>query len=216
MKINRNNGITLIALIITVIVLLILAGTAISIAINGGDIFSKASTAREEWNGAVAKEQTQIDDLMGVLNSKSLIQMYHDGELNIGDYVEYVPSSTSRTVTLTSEKTGVEGTQVYSYNSDVTWRVLGIEGTGSNEHILLISGSPLMKDMTLSTGGKTDGTMDPYLHLCGAEGFAWTNDEYVTAGYIDENILDSICKIYANSTLAAEVRSIRIEDINNA
>ena len=35
MKRKTNEGITLIALIVTVVVLLILAGTAISIAING-------------------------------------------------------------------------------------------------------------------------------------------------------------------------------------
>ena len=54
---NTNKGITLIALIITVIVLLILAGTAISIAMNGGDIFGKATTAREEWNTVEAKRR---------------------------------------------------------------------------------------------------------------------------------------------------------------
>ena len=56
-----ERGITLIALIITVIVLLILAGTAISIAINGGDIFSKASTARDQWNASVADEENKIN-----------------------------------------------------------------------------------------------------------------------------------------------------------
>ena len=42
---NKKTGITLVALIITVIVLHILAGTAISIFFNGNDIFSnKART----------------------------------------------------------------------------------------------------------------------------------------------------------------------------
>lgn len=60
----KNEGITLIALIITVILLLIIAGAAISIAINGGDIFNKTSQARGGWNEAVAKEQEQIDELL--------------------------------------------------------------------------------------------------------------------------------------------------------
>ena len=66
---KNERGITLIALIITVIVLLILAGVAISIAINGGDIFGKASTARAEWNVAVEKENSAIQDLLGYLDA---------------------------------------------------------------------------------------------------------------------------------------------------
>ena len=65
---NEQKGITLIALIITVIILLILAGTAISIAINGGDLFSKASTARAEWNLAVDDERTTVIDLINMVN----------------------------------------------------------------------------------------------------------------------------------------------------
>ena len=58
--VNAKRGITLVALVITVIVLLILAGTAISIAINGGDIFTKAKTATEAWNTAVQNEEDSL------------------------------------------------------------------------------------------------------------------------------------------------------------
>ncbi len=61
---NKQKGITLIALIITVIVLLILAGTAISIAVNGDDIFSKATTAREQWNNAVTEEESILKTIL--------------------------------------------------------------------------------------------------------------------------------------------------------
>ena len=61
---RKEKGITLIALIITVIVLLILAGTAISIAINGGDIFSKSTAAKEEWNEKVANEEATIKTVL--------------------------------------------------------------------------------------------------------------------------------------------------------
>ena len=60
MKRNERKGITLIALIITVIVLLILAGTAISIAINGGNIFGIATAAKEGWNNKVSHENSII------------------------------------------------------------------------------------------------------------------------------------------------------------
>ena len=50
--INENRGITLIALVITVIILLILAGTAVTIGVNGGDLFSKTEKAKDKWNKA--------------------------------------------------------------------------------------------------------------------------------------------------------------------
>ena len=68
---KEKNGITLIALIITVIILLILAGTAISISINGGDIFGKTNQARENWNIAVAEENTIINNYVKYLEQYS-------------------------------------------------------------------------------------------------------------------------------------------------
>ena len=82
---KNERGITLIALIITVIVLLILAGVAISIAINGGDIFGKASTARSEWNISVEQENTAIQEAMQYLNIA-----YSGTTQNVNE--EYVPN----------------------------------------------------------------------------------------------------------------------------
>ena len=65
---KEQKGITLVALVITVIVLLILAGTAVTIAINGGDIFGKANTARTEWNDAVTTENATLTNAMNYLN----------------------------------------------------------------------------------------------------------------------------------------------------
>ena len=61
---NAKRGITLIALVITVIILLILAGTAISISINGSNIFEKTSEAREDWNAKVKTEEVTINDYL--------------------------------------------------------------------------------------------------------------------------------------------------------
>ena len=63
-----KKGITLIALIITVIILLILAGTAIAISINGGDIFTKTSEAREKWNLNVEEEQSSTQEVLDILD----------------------------------------------------------------------------------------------------------------------------------------------------
>ena len=60
----KKDGVTLIALIITVIILLILAGTAISISINGGNIFEKATEAKENWDTRVKTEEVTISDYL--------------------------------------------------------------------------------------------------------------------------------------------------------
>ena len=70
MKKNKK-GITLVALVITVIILLILAGTAISISINGGSIFEKTATSREEWNAAVENEESSLSDVLTILEEVS-------------------------------------------------------------------------------------------------------------------------------------------------
>ena len=56
-KLKKNNGITLIALIITIIVMLILVAVTISMAINGG-LFEKAGEAVGDTKNEINKEQT--------------------------------------------------------------------------------------------------------------------------------------------------------------
>ena len=63
---ERNKGITLIALIITIIILLILVGVSINLAIKG-DLFGSAEKAVKGTNDKTAQEQTRVDELMGEL-----------------------------------------------------------------------------------------------------------------------------------------------------
>jgi len=57
---KKQNGITLIALIITIIVMLILVGVTVNIALNGG-LFTKADDAKESTQLAMDKEELQIE-----------------------------------------------------------------------------------------------------------------------------------------------------------
>ena len=52
---KEQKGITLIALVITIIVMLILVGVSVTVALNGG-LFEKATTAREETKNALNQE----------------------------------------------------------------------------------------------------------------------------------------------------------------
>ena len=64
---KKNKGITLIALIITIIILLILVGVSINLAIKG-DLFGSAEKAVTGTNAKVNEQQTRVDELMGELD----------------------------------------------------------------------------------------------------------------------------------------------------
>ena len=53
-------GITLIALVITIVVLIILAGVLINISLGNNGLFNKAKTAKEMYTNAQAQEETEI------------------------------------------------------------------------------------------------------------------------------------------------------------
>ena len=60
MKKEGSNGITLIALVITIIVLLILAGVTISTLTNQNSILKKANTAKEKMKIAEYEEELKV------------------------------------------------------------------------------------------------------------------------------------------------------------
>ena len=74
---NKQNGITLIALIITIIVMLILVAVTINVALNGG-LFTKANNAKVQTNLAKEKE---------LLQTKALGYLNNDGYVDLAEYV---------------------------------------------------------------------------------------------------------------------------------
>ena len=60
---KQVKGITLIALVVTIIVLLILAGIALNLTIGQNGIFSRAQTAANTWRNAESNEQLAMGEL---------------------------------------------------------------------------------------------------------------------------------------------------------
>ena len=58
---KKERGITLVALVVTIIVLLILAGVTIGMATSNTGIFKRASNAADTWNAARAHENSALD-----------------------------------------------------------------------------------------------------------------------------------------------------------
>ena len=76
LPLKKEKGITLIALVITIIVLLILAGVSIATLTGDNGILTKASEAKEKTEAASRKEQ---DDIEGIL---STLDDYEGGSLD--------------------------------------------------------------------------------------------------------------------------------------
>ena len=169
---RKNRGITLIALIITIIILLILVGVSINLAIKG-DLFGSAEKAVNGTNAKVEEEQTRVDELMGKLedvnakNSKHNWQYtdstrakirctcekckaFNDGDstgrtLSIGQQIGETESKTAST-SITSAKSGYKFDQTLALNAEETkWVVFGYEdkdNDGANETLLLTTEHP--------------------------------------------------------------------------
>ena len=71
-KTKEPKGITLISLVITIIILLILATVAISLAVDSNGLFGKAGDAANSWNTSVAEEEGSIQDMLDIADEMSL------------------------------------------------------------------------------------------------------------------------------------------------
>ena len=67
-KQEKQAGITLVALVITVVVMLILAGVAIAAVVDGDGLFSKTRQAAETYENAADKEGYMLENLMGQID----------------------------------------------------------------------------------------------------------------------------------------------------
>ena len=148
---KKNNGITLIALVITVIVLLILAGVTIATLTGDNGIFSNASKAREQTEIANVIEQAKTD-VLGIQTENE------DGNITKGElktvldkYFDVVPDDyTTETVLTTKDEYGnheIAVSEIYNGNLGETQEVISktesyvgyyadIDGNGSVDGII--------------------------------------------------------------------------------
>ena len=244
---RNKNAITLIALVVTIVVLLILAGVTISLLLDENGIIAKskdarnanrAGTIRDEislWeadkvaseNGAGSHESMDAfltrlktrglindEDIQKIKDTrelqvgkeiikfpsdaKTLVQAFNDGEIQVGDYLNYndYVDETKTCTTATNENGWAD--QKYTATKNTYWQVLGLDETG--ERLMLISQSPIKKEMkTSDTAEEWEKT--PYLVLKGAYG-------YVNC----KQILNNVSGIYSTSLGKAE--SLTAEEIN--
>ena len=108
-KIIKENAITLVALVITVIILIILAGVSLNLALGQNGIFVKSKEAVDKYKDEAQKEQNTLEniyvDILAETGGGEEKQDY--SQLKIGDYVNY-PVYYDNVATWIDKSTGQE------------------------------------------------------------------------------------------------------------
>lgn len=217
----REKGITLIALIVTIIVLLILAGVSITMLSGDNGILKQAVVAREKTKNATDNEietmEKLTDSIEGFENGETKLTWEEaekgkfkcsDGTIvNFGDYVAYDEGTAiAHNILDTNKGIGTDCGKVGTPNEfklltdedlapqDLKWRALGVNKNGQLE---LISDNP--------ESAARDVPNARLIYL-GYE-----------AGYLNSsNNLNNYCnQLYGKGTYASSARSLNIDDVNN-
>ena len=134
-KISKNRGITLIALIVTIIILMILAGIVIATVTGNNEILSKSKLARETYKNSANEENDQINGYeneidkasINVASSREKISegMFIDTSkviATVGQDTDWSTNSYEYTATedcIIAGRIGSNGSCIYVYVNDV-------------------------------------------------------------------------------------------------
>ena len=144
----KEKGITLIALVVTIIILLILAGVTLNMAMLGDGLFSKARNTTDKYKKAQEDEAELISDI-----AKEMYSEY------VGAYVTgYTPTVGNCTIQgqivgldnnqnngNTIDGVNINGDQTFTTENDLKWRIWDFDGTT----LRIISEKPTDATLTL-------------------------------------------------------------------
>ena len=189
---KTNKGITLVALVITIIILLILAGISIQ-ALTQTNLFNQAKCAKNATENSQKEENKILSEYIDEMNKylpETLVYKVNSGEIPIGSYIKYTSDTASEeTINKLIEELGTySGSEANTKETlkqemELNWRVLDVK----DGQVRLISAEP--------TSSK--------IELYGYNGY---NNAV--------KLIDGACStLYNNSKLASKVQNLKIEDI---
>ena len=124
MKLKRNTGITLIALVVTIIVLLILAGVTLSLALNSNGIFQRSKNAAAAYSEAEEAERAELDRIAGEMDE---LLKENEPEVKSGT-TPFLPEGA-----IYDETDWTKGITIKDNNkNEWVWIVVPNDGTGPN------------------------------------------------------------------------------------
>ncbi len=195
-----NEGITLVALVVTIVVLLILAGISLNLVLGQNGIISRAQEARDKTAQAKVNTEKAINTLTDEMEAYVKGNEGGSGnnggnnggtpadlsKYNIGDEVAYTYDTVSGGYSLTAAQSGYTSDQTVAQSSTtLKWKIINKdESTGT---IDIVSAEP------------TSNTV----YFRGALGY--NNGVY---------LINDICeKLYSNTAKGIKARSINLEDM---
>ena len=176
------------ALVVTIVVLLILAGASINLVLGNNGIIAKAKEA--ETKSAEASQNdlkgmnALTEEMNNALGEKPKVDL---SKYKIGDYVNYTYDidSASSSYTLESKYSGNSSNQTIAQTTGLTWKVLNVDK--ENDTVDIISTNPTSSTVT-------------FANILG-----YNNGPY---------LMNEICKAqYSNKTLGVNARSINLLDM---
>ena len=228
-KLRNKQGITLVALVITIVILIILATVAINFAFGNNGLINRAEDAKKYYandtaytDESLSNVESYIDKIIGENGGSgeeneglTLVKMFENGKacseeeaetcnnpehLHVGDYVNYQnPTSLSKTILAADTGMNEAGKKV----TDQEFKITDTENQ-LGWRVLGIDketgGLKLIADNCVKNSRFTS-VKDPYLYLYGAKGYVNGN-----------NVMDEIASMYTNEN-ASNVRNLKIEDI---
>jgi len=223
---KNTKGITLIALVVTIIVLLILAGITLSLALNSNGVFQRSKNAAAAYSEAELAEREELDrigeefdEVMGIFPPLEIPE-----ELEEGAEIIYKPEGTFHWDAELASSYANDGSTTYGIASDV-----GLDASTSDYDVIdmqlatgeeIPTGSENMNikkwrvvSLNKETGEavivptastlKIDGVQSGYVVLQGAQGY---NNAV--------KLLNDACSaLYGNPKKGITARSISMEDI---
>ena len=228
-KIKNNKGITLIALVITIIVLIILAGVAISMLTGENGILLQAAKAKEktedgqkEENEALGSYEDVIQQYVGEKvwsykedeEGRKTIVTNGEIELPIGTYINYnaaAEDADEKTIvekTVTSEAGSPTATGDYSAEGQTVSKgnghsnqIFSNKATTNGWRVLGVDEGT--GEIIIISADPVKTTENKSFYLQGIAGYQYGPDE-----------LDKICGVYGEGYGARKARSIDVEDVN--
>ena len=195
-----NEGITLVALVVTIVVLLILAGISLNLVLGQNGIISRAQDARNQTAEGKANTEKAInaltDEMEAYVKGNESGSGNNGGnnggtaadlsKYNIGDEVAYTYDVVSGGYTLTAAQSGRSSDQTVAQSSTtLKWKIINKDE--SKGTIDIVSAEP------------TSNTV----YFRGALGY--NNGVY---------LINDICeKLYSNTAKGIKARSINLEDM---
>ena len=220
-KEENQKGITLVALVVTIIILLILAGVTLNLALGNTGLFKKAQEAADRYKSASQNESDILDELDKTLEELEGGKVADRTGLEIGDTVNYTYDDAENYELLgkysgygeyeqTEEgiyKLKTEKNQSIAQVKNAKWQVLNINSDGVVDLV----------DVSISRDGASYVSIEEFANGLNVEeankkgGVAFGGAVGYTNGVY---YLNDICaKQYSNKSLGITARNIKIEDI---